>query len=309
MYFGIIGAGMAGLSCAEQLVSAGHRVSLYDKARGPGGRMSTRRIETESGETSFDHGAQYFTARDPDFCARVEDWSERAIVAPWRLAGEDAWVGTPGMNSVIRDMVSRQDVHFGWQVTGIRRDDEKWWIARAGEAVGPFDGVILAIPPEQALPLLSLHDFAMAREVMASRSQPCWTGMFAFRDRLPTDRSIIRDAGALAWAARNNEKPGRSGPESWVVQADPAWSTTHLEADPVDIANRMLAALSSALDMDLPDPFLRAAHRWRFARATGLGKDSLWNPAIRIGACGDWLLGPRVEYAWLSGVSLARRIG
>ena len=61
----IIGAGMAGLSCAAALGSVGHAVTLIDKARGPGGRMSTRRVDTPLGQAAFDHGAQYFTARDP----------------------------------------------------------------------------------------------------------------------------------------------------------------------------------------------------------------------------------------------------
>ena len=29
--------------------------------------------------------------------------------------------------------------------------------------------------------------------------------------------------GDIAWAARNSAKPGRSGPEAWVVQAGPDW--------------------------------------------------------------------------------------
>lgn len=59
----IVGAGMAGLSCARALVEAGLKVAVFDKARGAGGRMATRRGEL----ASFDHGAQYFTARSPDF--------------------------------------------------------------------------------------------------------------------------------------------------------------------------------------------------------------------------------------------------
>ena len=48
----VIGAGMAGMACAEVLVQAGWAVDLFDKGRGPGGRMSTRRITTAAGEAS-----------------------------------------------------------------------------------------------------------------------------------------------------------------------------------------------------------------------------------------------------------------
>lgn len=46
MRIGAIGAGMAGLSCAQALRRQGHAVVLFDKGRGPGGRMSSRRIDT-----------------------------------------------------------------------------------------------------------------------------------------------------------------------------------------------------------------------------------------------------------------------
>ena len=58
----VIGAGLAGLSCAQALLQAGHTVHVFDKSRGPSGRMSTRRAEDDNGPWQCDHGAQYFTA-------------------------------------------------------------------------------------------------------------------------------------------------------------------------------------------------------------------------------------------------------
>ena len=95
----IIGAGMAGLSCAVALARRGHKPVLFDKGRGPGGRMATRRADVNGTEVRFDHGAQYLTARDPRFVEAVEGWQSAGIVAPWPAAGEDAYVGTPAMNA------------------------------------------------------------------------------------------------------------------------------------------------------------------------------------------------------------------
>ena len=62
-HFAILGAGMAGVTAARTLVQAGHQVSVFEQAPYVGGRMATR--DTPWG--SFDHGAQYFTVRDPRF--------------------------------------------------------------------------------------------------------------------------------------------------------------------------------------------------------------------------------------------------
>ena len=75
----VIGAGLSGLSCAHALLQAGHTVHLFDKSRGPSGRMSTRRAEDAHGPWQCDHGAQYFTARDAAFRAEVARWQQAEV--------------------------------------------------------------------------------------------------------------------------------------------------------------------------------------------------------------------------------------
>ena len=303
----IVGAGIAGLACADALKAAGHEVSLFDKGRGPGGRMSTRRMETPLGEAAFDHGAQYFAARDPDFRAEVAGWQAGGIATPWPEAGAEAWVGVPGMNAVVCRMAANHMVELGLLVTGLVRKNGAWWLASQRGEIGPFDAALLAIPAEQAAAILSLHDFSMGRTALTARSQPCWTGMFAFSEALEHMPPVIRHAGNIEWAARNSSKPGRSGPEAWVVQMNAVWSTRWLESPPEDICAMLLAALAEAAGQALPAPVMATAHRWRFALSAGMGDGALWNGQLRLGACGDWLLGPRVECAWLSGRMLAER--
>lgn len=119
MQLAIVGAGMAGLACARGLARRGHVLTMLDKARGPGGRMSTRRVATSAGEATFDHGAQYFTVRDPGFRTLVDDMLAAGCVAPWLAAGADALVGVPGMNAPIREMAKPFDVQWGAQVTAL----------------------------------------------------------------------------------------------------------------------------------------------------------------------------------------------
>ena len=66
----VVGAGAAGLSAARQLGDR-YEVVVFDKARGVGGRMATRRL----GDATFDHGAQFLTAHDPGVRGpTVEEW-------------------------------------------------------------------------------------------------------------------------------------------------------------------------------------------------------------------------------------------
>ncbi len=305
MKVAIIGAGMAGLACADVLQAEGHSAALFDKGRGAGGRMSSRRMITPLGDVTIDHGAQYFTARDPVFSELVAGWRDQGVAAPWPDVGSDTWVGVPAMNAVIKAMAAPHDVTWGCQVTGIARNEGQWTLLKAGGEVGPFDAVIMAIPAEQAAALLSLHDFAMARIALTARSQPCWTGMYVFDQALVSPSPVVRNAGMIAWAARNSAKPGRAVPEAWVVQASADWSQSHYDTAPGEIADLLLAALAGAIGTAVPAPVAATAHRWAYALSAGTGDGALWNPGIGLGVCGDWLLGPRVECAWLSGRAMA----
>jgi renalase len=309
MDIAILGAGIAGLACADRLRADGHRVTLFDKARGPGGRMSTRRVEIGADTIQFDHGAQYFTVRDAAFRRQVDHWAERGIASPWPVAGIDAWVGTPAMNAPVRDLAAGHDVRFGHHVAALTRDGRGWHVRLQDRQHGPFDAAIVAVPAEQAAAFLGAHDLRMAADAMAARSQPCWTAMIAFDRRLAIDADCIRHSGIISWASREGAKPGRAPGEAWVVQAHGSWSADNLEM-PADAAAQALldALLGHALPVPPPPVRHLAAHRWRFAMTPGVDKGALWNPVLRLGACGDWLQGPRVELAWLSGHQLGALI-
>lgn len=58
----IIGAGIAGLSLANMLNDVVN-IEVFEKSRGYGGRVATRHNE----DFMFDHGAQFFTAKNEKF--------------------------------------------------------------------------------------------------------------------------------------------------------------------------------------------------------------------------------------------------
>ena len=59
----VIGSGISGATIAN-LLSKKYSVDLFDKARGPGGRSSFKRLDKVKG---FDHGVQYISPKTPAF--------------------------------------------------------------------------------------------------------------------------------------------------------------------------------------------------------------------------------------------------
>jgi predicted NAD/FAD-dependent oxidoreductase len=319
----IIGAGMAGLACAIRLKAAGCTVRVFDKGRGPGGRMAARRAEVAGKAVRFDHGAQYFTARDPGFRAVVEAWEAQGAVARWEAASKSAddpaFVGTPGMNGPIKAMADEVgEVLWNRRVTGLVREGGRWHLATEGQAGYTADTVLVAIPAEQASDLLQDAEPEFARIAGSVASEPCWAVMAAFAEPLAIRSDTVRDGSKrISWAARNSAKPGRGGAEggaqegaeTWVLHASPARSRQIIDRDKDEAAEILLADFFSQMRIEPAKPIHLAAHRWLYAQPASLeGESARYDREARIGIAGDYLHSPRVEGAWVSGTALADRV-
>lgn len=307
MRIAIVGAGIAGLACAEGLTGHGHELLLFDKGRAPGGRMAARGVMTALGEAQFDMGAQYFTVRGAAFRQRVDRWVTSGLVAPWPSAGAEAYVGVPAMNAPLRQMADTQTVEWSTRITRVASTASGWQIGTADTST-EVDCTLLALPAEQAGSLLATIAPDLYAKAMATPSEPCWSAMLAFAAPLPVNGNCYKSRDVIDWASRNCSKPGRSGPETWVAHATVQWSKQHLEADPASITHALKAALAALLDTSLPPLVYESGHRWRYARCGAEGSGALWDTERRLGVCGDWLIAPRVEAAWTSGTLLAERI-
>ncbi|MET3891958.1 renalase [Bosea sp. OAE506] len=305
-HWAVIGAGMAGLAAARRLNAAGLAVTVFEKSRGLGGRMATRR----AGGFRFDHGAQYFTARGERFLSLVETLSAEGLVGRW---GEDH-VGMPGMSAPARVLAPQATVVGECTVSSLTGGAHGWSVSTADgpaatEGNGTFAGVIVAVPAPQAAPLLASAGCSWDGAARATYA-PCWALMLGFpaRTTLSQDRLRPGDA-AIAWIARDSSKPGRDASgDAIVVHATPAWSREHLEETPEQAAAALLARFRE-LTGETAEPGFAAAHRWRYALVEQpAGAPFFWDPAARLGACGDWCIGPRVEAAFDSGDSLAGAI-
>ena len=313
----MIGAGLAGLACAQRLHAAGLSVTLFDKGRRPGGRLATRRLGAPAQQALFDHGAQYFTARSPEFravCARLLD---AGVLQPWRGRVQDErtpqtgtpesrYLGQPGMNDMARCLAQDLDVRSAAEVTALRPTPTGWALDLTGLPTAEgFTAVAVALPAEQTARLLAGVAPGLAASAAAARTAPCWAGLFVFaRDAdWPDWQGLRPPAGApLSWLARARAGAGL------VVHASPDWSRAHLEDPPALVETALLAELSRYCP-GLGPPLAASVHRWRYALVeAAAGTPCEYDPVLALGVCGDWRLGPRVEWAWTSGDALGQQL-
>ena len=143
----VVGAGLAGLSCATALQHAGFAVQLFEKSRGAGGRMSTRRSGDESAERTTwqcDHGAQYFTASDAALQAEVDRWCVAGVAALWTprlkildgktqrdVEQKQRYVGVPRMTSPANFLAGELGLTTQATIKQLQRDEDGWRLVSA----------------------------------------------------------------------------------------------------------------------------------------------------------------------------------
>jgi renalase len=309
----IVGAGLAGLACARRLRAAGLPVRVFDKGRAPGGRMSTRRGEL----AEFDHGAQYFTLREPAFMESVEAAAGLGQVARWtpRWPGgeqesRDLWVGVPGMAALPAMLAEGLDIALATPVAALARKAGGWRLMGSErQELGAATLVVLAMPAPQAA-LLAAPWSPLARRAEAVAMAPCWAAMVAFEQPLEVSFDADwSDDSVLPWLARNASKPGRAGPDAWVLHAAPGWSRERLESPALEVQVALVERFERRAGRPLPAIVAASVHRWRYARAEApLGEPFLADWDTGLACCGDWCLDARIEAAFMSGDRLGEEL-
>ena len=314
----IVGAGMAGLSAARTLADHGVQTVVLDKGRGVGGRMATRRFEGGV----FDHGAQFFTVRDPVFERNVLNWADAGVVTRWSLGfpgaepNEDMdhhtrFRGTRGMTHVPKHLSENIEVHLQVKVDRIARSAEGWEVFAGPGESWKAKSLLLTMPVPQVVDLLAASDLLtdQLREQLGPVTYyPC-IALLAILE----GPSGLRDPGAiklndttapLAWIADNLMKGISPNAHAVTIHAQPDFSAEHYDWADEKLAPVMAAAAEPYLASPIKNQILR---RWKFS----LPQSNSNSPMIPVPGdaplviAGDGLGGPRVEGAALSGYAAA----
>ncbi|MEN0040184.1 MAG: FAD-dependent oxidoreductase [Pseudomonadota bacterium] len=306
----IIGAGMAGFSAAKVLADHGHRATMFEKSRGIGGRMATRRV---SDEIAFDHGGQYARVRSDGFAAFLDGLGDNA--STWQPRAKDNTVatdkplrvGAPGMNRLLEPLRDTVDLRLNTLVSSVAEEPDGVVLTTEDGIEHSFDHVICTVPVPQARNLFA-HDDALIASMKVVQVDPCWSLMVAFETPLDVPFDAWREVSVeLGWVARNTSKPSREGLDCWIVHARGEWSRDNLERSKEDVAPDLLALFALAMGQELPAIRSAHAHRWRYSQTIApLGQPYLTSSAGRCLIGGDWALGGRIEAAYGSGTEIGR---
>lgn len=296
--FAIIGAGIAGLTLAKSLQNQGHTVAVFEKARGTGGRLSSKRVTTERKATdeeqaymAFDLGCVSISAQTAEFSQQLNLWQQESILSPWwqeKSALGDGlvhYVGTPRNSALTRYLSLGIDCHFSTRIHKLEQVNEQGediWLLLSNTATDSEDdsktmliakarNVILATPPAQAYDLLP-NNSALRTPLESVEVAPQWVmGIEAEAIPLELPELNILDHKILHSISRETLKPQRATSENNVlqVQATAEWTNKHLDLSQEQVCELLTGALAQYLESTFAHQLKAVhsySHRWLYSR-------------------------------------------
>ena len=290
----VVGAGIAGLSCARSLTDGGARVRVVERGRVVGGRLASKRYHGRYA----DIGAAYFVADDPGFAAQAASWESRGLARRWtdtlrvypggtNATGPVRWAAPGGLRSLATDLADGLDVRLSTALDAVP---------------GDADAVVLAMPGPQALRLDPPPGIAAAAS--AQRWQPVIAAVLTYPAREWGDLrgAFVNEHPTLATVCDDGDRRGDGAPVL-VAHSTPGLAARHLD-DPETVGPMLAGAVGELLGLTA-EPEVQV-HRWTYAQPEPA--DAAYAVDGRVWLCGDAFGRPRVQTAWLSGRAVARAL-
>ncbi len=316
----IIGAGISGISAAHLLKNYAD-ITLFEKARGVSGRMSTRRAQPYL----FDHGAQYFTARTKLFQDFIQPLLDQGIIERWnaryvKFKGnqiierrnwndeEPRYVGVPAMNQVAKFLAKGLSIYINTRIASINYQGAWQLTDEQGQQYSGFDWVIFTTPSPQAAELLP-QSFKYHADINAIKMRACFSLMLGFEQIFSTEfeAAHVTDSD-LSWIAVNSHKPQRPELFTLMVHSSEDYAEAYIDDDRDRVMQHLIDETSHVIGQDASQASYKTIHAWRYANNADKKKNSptFIDQDLKLAACGDWCLRGNVEGAFTSAYDLTK---
>ena len=316
----VIGSGISGATIAN-LLSNKNSVHIYDKARGPGGRSSFKRLKKSKG---FDHGAQYISPKTIQFKKFIETLCKKKILKKW--GGKHIYlnkikkekknhvkvIGRKGNNDISKYLIKNILCNFQHEVQKIEFTNNKWKLDFQNSKTKYYDKLILTCPFPQLRKLSKkfIKESFIKEKIKMDANI---TVMIEINKTNKNVSSYLFNDKILGWAANENSKKRfKSTNDLWTLQSTNLWANKKINK------NRENKEKNSKI---LIDQFFKLSgiqktkilsslnHGWKYSsNSRPLKVKSYWNAKLNLGVCADWFVGPRVEAGWISANDLFSKI-
>ena len=318
--FCVIGSGISGATIAN-LLSKKYSVDLFDKARGPGGRSSHKRLDKLRG---FDHGTQYISPKSLAFKRFTKKLIKKKILKIW--IGEHKFlnenkkenkkhikiIGKKGNNDISKHLLKNINCYFDKEIKKINFQNKNWRLTFNNGKIKSYNKLILTCPFPQLRKLSKKyinHNFINQKIKMDANI----TVMIEIKKTDMNVSSFLFNDDILGWAGKENSKNRfTSNTDLWTLQSTFNWANKNINNNKKNknLNSKILINRFFQLSGIKKSKILFSLnHGWKYSsNAKPLKIKSYWNSGLNLGVCADWFNGPRLEGGWISANDLYKKI-
>jgi len=318
--FCIIGSGISGATIAN-LLSKKNSVVLFDKARGPGGRASFKRVK---GKTGFDHGTQYISPKTSEFKKFTKSLIKKKILKIW--GGKHIFlnskkkenkkhlkiIGKNGNNDISKFLLKNINCNYQSELKKIYYKNKSWYLLFDNGKFKSYKNLILTCPFPQLKKLSSkfINNPFLSKSLKMDANI---TTMIAIKKNKKSKSSYLFEDPILGWAGNENSKKRfKSKYDLWTLQSTFTWANKKINQNKNNKKKNSKIMIDkffklSNIKKTKINYFLN--HGWKYSsNSRPFRIKSYWDPKKKLGVCADWFVGPRLESGWISAQDLFKKI-
>ncbi|MFT7108958.1 MAG: renalase [Psychrobacter glaciei] len=296
----IIGAGMSGLVAASKLSASGFEVAVFEKARGTGGRMGSKRVHIPSDTAvdpektiTFDLGVSSFGPVSEEFSLYLNELSEQGVVIK---NSRNHFVGTPRNSMITRYLSENINVNFGQKITRVQNKEGNWHIFAQAQQdmrqpqannvtnsaasapqdefpsevlIGTSEHLILAVPAEQANELLG-ESHESHEDFCNIKSAPSFVSTFIVQNVLADDLAALsaHSDSVVAGVSLEHDKANRESYSYRVIKltTTSTWAAEHIDDGNDCVGEFLLTQLNQFLNKSCAKVVKQYTHRWLYSQ-------------------------------------------
>ena len=303
----IIGSGIAGIAASLKLKSYGFESTIVDKGNFIGGRIGTREKIIGDNAYYFFHGAQFFSAKNNNFQKIIDAGVQKNYIKEFGNFTPSRFRGFPTMRNFLSNLSENVNILQNYKVTDLKRINNQICVLNdSNNTSNVFDAVISTIPAPQNLELM--NDFPVLKQSLKTASyDACIALMFYFDKKplnIPTFFDFYKKDSILSWMAAG------SNVKFWTAHTKGSYSNLNLDTNKSLIKKEILSSIKDFFFpyKNISNIIFSSLHIWKYAKTKEVVIGKQIDPEFPIAIAGDFMEGPNIESAFISGEKAAELI-
>ncbi|MBA4728527.1 MAG: NAD(P)-binding protein [Thermodesulfobacteriota bacterium] len=303
----IIGTGLSAIFSAIHLrKNTDLEINLFDKARGLGGRLATRRAE----DGKFDHGAQYFSIERISNLPEIQMLINEGIIS--NIEDKDIYFSPDGMTNIAKKLLMDFNIFKEHKLVSIDKENENYKLFFENGSTFNSDYIIMSCPMPQSLEILNKSKIDFDNNLIKALEDlnyfPCIVVMIKSEIKLSNlDKHIGTDVDSknISWIGDNYRKKVSSIENYYTIQCSPEFSYENFENEYDETNEKLKHDMEKIFGSNYQ---ILSNHKWRYSIPKNFYQEDnslVINEKDFLGLCGDIFTNGRFDGAITSGLSIA----